>query len=237
MKIIWCIRGGTGSIRLIPYLESQLPPTLNHKIFIGYSDITVLHLYLQKKYGWQTIQGPMLDAIASGRYDRESESVLSLEDLIFERKDKICVESKKLDENAPVTRIQSKIVGGNAVLVETSIGTLWEVNAQGKMLFLEDVEESAYSIERSLDHMKQSGIFNRVDAVIFGDFTKADNDSLMNLVLQRFAQSVSFSVFKLTGIGHGPINYPLPFDTFTEINRIDTVTYELCVNNIEKAST
>ncbi len=57
VKIIWCVRGGTGSIRLVPYLEDRLPATLNrHKIFIGYSDITVLHLYLQYKYGWQTIQ-------------------------------------------------------------------------------------------------------------------------------------------------------------------------------------
>lgn len=56
IKIIWCVRGGGGSIRLIPYLEENLPAKLNHKIFVGYSDITVLHLYLQKKYGWQTIQ-------------------------------------------------------------------------------------------------------------------------------------------------------------------------------------
>lgn len=56
VRIIWCVRGGTGSIRLVPYLEEKLPATLNHKIVIGYSDITVLHLYLQHKYGWQTIQ-------------------------------------------------------------------------------------------------------------------------------------------------------------------------------------
>lgn len=56
VKIIWCVRGGTGSIRLIPYLEQRLPATLAHKIFIGYSDITVLHLYFQYKYGWQTMQ-------------------------------------------------------------------------------------------------------------------------------------------------------------------------------------
>lgn len=56
VKIIWCVRGGTGSIRLVPFLDDKLPATLNHKIFIGYSDITVLHLYFESKYGWQTIQ-------------------------------------------------------------------------------------------------------------------------------------------------------------------------------------
>lgn len=59
VKIIWCIRGckdlGRGSIRLIPYLKDKLPAKLNQKIFIGYNDITVLHLYFQYRYGWQTI--------------------------------------------------------------------------------------------------------------------------------------------------------------------------------------
>lgn len=56
VKIIWCVRGGAGSIRLIPYLEARLPAKVDHKILIGYSDITVLHLYFEYKYGWQTIQ-------------------------------------------------------------------------------------------------------------------------------------------------------------------------------------
>lgn len=56
VRIIWCVRGGTGAIRLVPYLEAKLPAQLDHKILIGYSDITVLHLYFQYKYGWQTIQ-------------------------------------------------------------------------------------------------------------------------------------------------------------------------------------
>lgn len=236
VKIIWCVRGGTGSIRLIPYLENQLPATLNHKILIGYSDITVLHLYLQKKYGWQTIQGTMLETISAENYNRTSETVVALENLIFERIDKICVPATKYDGSTAVTRIESKVVGGNACLVEAGIGTLWEVNAEGKLLFLEDVGEDAYSIERSLDHMKQSGMFDRVDGVIIGDFTGADNFTLMDVVFQRFAESASFPVFNVTGMGHGPINYPLPFDTFTVINRIDTVTYELCVDNIESAS-
>lgn len=234
VKIIWCIRGGTGSIRLIPYLEEKLPAKLNHKIFIGYSDITVLHLYLQKKYGWQTLQGPMLEAIALEQYDRSSESVVLLERFIFEQQDKMCVSSTKLNENQlPVTRIESQVIGGNVALVEASIGTLWEVDARGKILFLEDVGESAYSIERSLDHMTQAGVFNSVDAVIFGDFTQADSNDLMNLVLQRFAQSVSFPVFRAPGIGHGTVNYPLPFSTFTEINHIESDSYLICVNNIQ----
>ncbi|KAJ6645445.1 putative carboxypeptidase [Pseudolycoriella hygida] len=236
VKVIWCVRGGTGSIRLVPFLEEKLPPVLTHKIFIGYSDITVLHLYLQSKYGWQTIQGPMADAISTGRYDLTSESVVSLEALIFETQDRICLNATKLNSRINVTRIESKVVGGNAALVEASIGTLWQVNTKGRIFFLEDVGEAAYSIERSLDHMKQAGIFNDVDAVIFGDFTET-NDELMTVVFDRFAEWASFPVFRVTGMGHGPVNLPLPFLTPSYINSIDGVTYEFCVDNIQNQKT
>lgn len=235
VKIIWCTRGGSGSIRLIPYLEQRLPATLNHKIFIGYSDITVLHLYLQKKYGWQTIHGAMLDAIVGGTYNGSRESVDLLTGLIFEREESICYPAlTSLNENAP-QRIESTIVGGNACLLETSIGTLWQIDAKGKVLFLEDVSEAPYSIERSLDHMKQSGIFNLVDGVIFGDFTDT-NDTLMDIVFNRFAQSVTFPVFRISGIGHDTINYPLPLAASTQITRIDSNSYSFCVDNIQNVS-
>lgn len=82
----------------------------------------------------------MLEAIAIGTYSPLSESVVSLEALIFERQDKICVPATKLNANVNATKIESKVVGGNAALVEASIGTLWEVKANGRILFLEDNE-------------------------------------------------------------------------------------------------
>lgn len=181
----------------------------------------------------------MLEAIATGDYEPSSESVKSLEAFIFERKDKICFPATKLTGNGNVTKIESKVVGGNHVLVEISIGTLWEVNAEGRILFLEDVGEVPFRIERSLDHMKQAGIFNGVVAVVFGDFAKTDADSnanLTNVVLKRFAESVSFPVFRVTGIGHGAVNLPLPFLTYSDINSVDGVNYEFCVNNIQSST-
>ncbi|XP_037032944.1 putative carboxypeptidase RC0549 [Bradysia coprophila] len=235
VKIIWCVRGGTGSIRLIPYLEAKLPTKVNHKILIGYSDITVLHLYFEYKYGWQTIQGPMLEAIATQSYSPTSESVLTLEALIFEQQEKVCWNATKLND-VTANNIESEIVGGNAALVEASVGTDWEVNSKGRILFFEDVGEAAYSIERSLDHMKQARIFDGADAVIFGDFTQADNTTLMNIVFDRFAESVSFPVFRVTGIGHGSVNIPLPFLTHTEMRNVEGLDYELCVDNIQNYS-
>lgn len=177
----------------------------------------------------------MLDAIATNSYSNTSESVTSTRALIFETMDKICWPATKMND-VSVTEIESTVVGGNAALVEASIGTVWEVKTKGRIFLLEDVGEAAYSIERSLDHMKQAGTFDGVDAVVFADFTIADNATLMDIVFDRFAESVSFPVFRVTGIGHGPVNKPLPFLTYSEIKIIDGSDYEFCVNNIQSTT-
>jgi len=238
-KVIWTIRGGAGCIRIIKFLEEQLPPTPppTPKILIGYSDITALHLYFQYKYNWPSMHGAMLDAIASGAYPPNSETVTALRSLLFNLTTQICEPVlSRIDRNINTPTIEAVVTGGNLTLVETSIGTNWTVNASGKILFLEDVGEAAYSIERSLDHMKQSGVFDGVLAVVFGDFTNPDDVNLMNLVFQRFAddETITMPVFKLTGIGHGSANIPLPMNcpgTIT-VENPNLQTYRLCVNNI-----
>lgn len=236
-KVVWCIRGGRSPSRLIPMLEQRLPSTLPHKIIIGQSAITVLHLYLQHKYGWQTIHGSNLDYVGIGFYDDSEEgqsSLVALTDLIFNRQESICLSSMtKIDSRPFADEINSRIVGGNLELVETSLGTFWQVDTQGRILFFEDAGRPAWRVEMTLDHMIFAGVFDDVEAVVFGDFTGADNDTLVEMALQRFAQSVSVPVFKLSGIGHGNINYPLPLLAPAQITRIGTSnTFRLCVDNI-----
>lgn len=235
-KVIWCIRGGRSPSRLIPLLEQRLPSTLTHKIIIGQSAITVLHLYLQKKFGWQTIHGSNLDYVGIGFYDGSEEAQASLvatTDLIFDRQESICLPSMtRIDERTSVEQIDSRIVGGNLELVETSLATFWQIDTRGRIVFFEDAGRPGWRVEMTLDHLKLAGIFDDVEAVVFGDFTGADNDTLIEIALQRFAQDMSFPVFRLTGIGHGNINYPLPLLAPAQITRIDSNTYRLCVNNV-----
>ncbi|OEY86878.1 LD-carboxypeptidase [Wolbachia pipientis] len=220
-RIIWCIRGGKGASRLIPYLE-KLPDSQkkkiaqNKKIFIGYSDNTVLHLYLQMKFDWQTIHGTTLEQIVNEKVDQGSVDKLTA--LILGTQHSIKLNNLKLINNQLKSQsLKSKIIGGNMTLVENSIGTTWQVDAKSKILFLEDVGVYPYEMERSLDHMKQANILDKVDAVIFGDFTKSDNSALTEIVKKRFAQSVDFPVFTISGIGHGYVNDPLPLNCRTVI--------------------
>ncbi|MFT4328189.1 MAG: LD-carboxypeptidase [Wolbachia pipientis] len=223
-KIIWCIRGGEGASRLIPYLEN-LPNdkkeriAKNKKVLIGYSDITALHIYLQVKYDWQTLHGTMLEMIVNNSVAESS--VEKLKELILNQRNSIRFDNLKMINNGVRLkngRLESKIIGGNMTLVENSIGTAWQINTKNKILFLEDIRVYPYSIERSLDHLKQAHIFDGVDAVIFGDFVNCYNDNLVEIVKERFAKSVNFPVFTMKGVGHGHINDPLPFNTHATIS-------------------
>ena len=124
--------------------------------------------------------------------------------------------------------------------VETSIATSWPINGNGKIVFLEDVGEAAYSIERSLEHMKQAGVFDGAKAVVFGDFTNPDSEVLLNLAIQRFADDdlVECPVFRIAGIGHASTNFPLPLHTRAEIRNVnpEQQRYQLCVNNVPQTS-
>lgn len=173
----------------------------------------------------------MLGQIAQNYVNRSSESVQELVGLIFEKRNNICLNAEKLN-NVEVTKLESKVVGGNSALTESGIGTIWQVNTSGRIFFLEDTNEEPYRIESTLAHMNQSGIFDGVVAVVFGDFTETD-DVKMNVVLRRFAESAPFPVFRVSGIGHTEgVNHPLPLLTHAEIS-VNGTDYTFCVDNIQ----
>lgn len=223
-KIIWCIRGGEGASRLIPYLEKlsndkKEKIIKNKKALIGYSDVTALHIYLQVKYDWQTLHGTMLEMIVNNSVSEGS--VEKLKELILNKRDSIRFDNLRMINNGVRLkdgRLESKIIGGNMTLVENSIGTDWQANAKGKILFLEDIRVYPYAMERSLDHLKQAHILDGVHAVIFGNFINSGNNDLVEVVKERFAKSVNFPVFTIKGVGHGHTNDPLPLNTYAIIS-------------------
>lgn len=218
---IWCLRGGYGSSRLIPYLE-KLPPEVKakikdnrtKKIVIGYSDITALQLYLQKKYQWPALQATMLSEIINHKVSPHS--VDQLLALITDHTKSIEISQLTLLSQSALPQdfiVEATVVGGNLTLVESSLGTCWQLVAANQILFLEDIALPPADLERRLDHLQQAGVFKGVKAVIFGDFTQSGNQALTAIVQQRFARSVACPVFSLTGIGHGYHKTPLPLNT------------------------
>jgi len=216
-KAIWCLRGGYGSMRLIPHLKKLKPPK-HPKLFIGFSDITSLHLFFTQHWNWPVIHGRMIGQMhpdLSSTPDRK----LMTEIIFGKKKEHTFKRLKPLNDSArEIKSIQGMITGGNLRIMQSSLKTSWEVEAKGKILFIEDIGERGYSIDRMLEQMIQAGIINHgLKAVIFGDFTQClekDGKDYTQKALERFSQKVSYPVLKGLPAGHGEdINYPIPFHT------------------------
>lgn len=212
-KIIWAQRGGYGAQRLIPALLKIKKPK-NEKIFIGYSDMTILHLFFNQKWGWKTIHGPMLSSFSAK--DFFPKDLAELRKLLF-KTNQFSFKAKLTPLNSHALGLQNKkikaeILGGNLSVFEQAIGTKIHPKTKGKILFFEDVSERGYRIDRMLNHMEQAGLFENVKAVIFGTFSdggEKSGEDLTKFSLLRFAQNSNVPVFELLEFGHGKRNRPL----------------------------
>ncbi len=171
VKAVFCIRGGYGSAMLLDSLDYALIRR-NPKIFLGYSDITALHLAIGRHAGLVTFHGPV---VLSG-----------LSDWTLEHFRRALFETKPLGrlsnppEPRPIRprhpwravrpgRARGPLIGGNLTLISTTLGTPYEIQTEGRILFLEDVGEEPYSIDRMLTHLRLAGKFRGIRGLIFGE--------------------------------------------------------------------
>jgi muramoyltetrapeptide carboxypeptidase len=214
-EMIWCLRGGYGSMRLIPEMMKWEKPK-KEKIFMGYSDITSLHLFLNQKWSWTTYHGPTFSFMP--KKDASAIDVIDTFQLITNKKiqGNVFHHLKPLNQSAKTKNaLEGKMTGGNLRIVQSSFKTPWEIKTKNKILFFEDVGERGYSLDRMLEQMIQAGAFKQALAVIFGDFTEGlekDGKDLKNIALNRFAQKIKIPVFQGIPCGHGEINRILPFN-------------------------
>ncbi|MDR2075253.1 MAG: LD-carboxypeptidase [Holosporales bacterium] len=208
--IIWAARGGYGSYCLV----ESLPQSFSHKqcVIIGYSDVTTLLLYTAQKYGWKNIHG----AVLKEWLDKDKRSnIQSVVDYLNGTKMPIIDDIIPLNKKAETTAvIKATLTGGNMALLDSSIGTIWEVKTNGKILLVEDCHETPQRLYRTLVHMKQAGILKGCVAIIFGEFicyNEADN-AFVDAALKNFAHEIAIPVYKSNKFGHGSINVPFVFN-------------------------
>lgn len=221
-KVIWSLRGGYGSLRLLPALAKLKKPQ-QPKLFIGYSDTTALHNFFNVNWNWPSLHATMLEELGRGQAGR-----LEIQDFIqilFQLSSKLTYENL-LPMNAFARRKQSlraPIVGGNLAILAATLGTPWCFSAKGKILVLEDIGERGYRVDRMLVHLQQAGALKGVRAVIFGDFVGGEENRdedcvyLWKDVQKRFAQQASFPVLKGLPFGHGAFQRPMPFNTSAQL--------------------
>ncbi len=208
-KAIWAIRGGYGAAKLIPALESIDPPK-QAKLLLGFSDITALHLFLENKWHWSSMHSAVINQII-----RNPKLLEELKPIIFGEQTSInYYQLTPLNDSALKTQIiDASITGGNLSIVQTSLATSWQIDATDKIIFLEDVDEQGYRIDRMLNQLLQAGIFKSAKAIIFGEFTPPrmpeGKPDLCALALKNFAQILNIPVLSLPIIGHN-INHNSP---------------------------
>lgn len=231
---IWCLRGGYGSMRLIPHLEKMSPKPA--KFFMGFSDITSLHLYLTQKWNWPTLHGRTISQLND---DINADEALEYKKIISgELRQVVFSNLEPLNKYATKKQtLDSKITGGNLRIVQSSLGTSWEIETRNKILFLEDVSERGYSVDRMLEQLDQAGKLSKIKALVFGDFTEGlekNGDNLIPATMQRWADRLKVPVLKGLPAGHGTINRCIPFNTKTQIyfgNKVSLVADTGVANN------
>lgn len=173
VKAIWCVRGGSTAWYLPPLLDYDLIAR-NPKPFIGFSDITTLHLAIGKRCGFATFHGPTANRALDWTGDdfswRSLRAALSAEG----------VQTVENPPDEPIRvlcpgRASGELVGGNLSLLAASIGTPWQVDAKGRILYLEDVGEAVYALDRMLSQLRYAGILEDAAGLVFGAFTDCRN--------------------------------------------------------------
>ncbi|MBL7070064.1 MAG: LD-carboxypeptidase [Candidatus Omnitrophica bacterium] len=164
VKAIFCAKAGYGSLRTLPYLDKKIIKK-NPKIFVGYSDITILLSYLQKIGRMVVFHGP----VVSG------EICEGMNPITFKHLLRAIMKPYKLGQmkfsslkSLRPGKANGILVGGNMSLIVSSIGTSYEINTDNKILFLEDVGEDLETIDNYLMHLKLAKKFQKVKGIIFG---------------------------------------------------------------------
>ncbi len=203
------LRGGYGCARLIPLLdEGRLRP--HCKLFMGFSDLTTMHLFFRRRFGWVTIHGPMAVSASLGNVGTAEEE--NLYSLLTDPGYRLRLTFPELESWVPGTE-EGKLVGGCLSLVAASIGTAYQIKTEGKILFLEDLGEPPYRVDRMLTQLRLAGILDSVAGVLLGRFQDCNperGDYTVEDVLHEHLEALGVPVIAHFPAGHGNENWSLP---------------------------
>jgi muramoyltetrapeptide carboxypeptidase len=165
VKAVLCARGGYGMGRIIDYIDfkkfSKQP-----KWIIGYSDITVLHAHLYSNYYISSLHAPMAGAFNDEGY--KNEYVLSLKNALEGKKGKYSCAVHEFNKRGEAI---GELIGGNLALLAHLVGTNSDSKTKGRILFIEDIGEYLYNIDRMFYQLKRSGKLSKLAGLIIGGFT------------------------------------------------------------------
>lgn len=166
---IFCLRGGYGTPRLLPMLDYEVVRN-NPKIFLGFSDITALHTAFRQLCRLPVLHGPMP---SGGFRGADALTIHYLKAALFSCRAVGAIPPSLSPQLVPLYpgRASGPLTGGNLTLLAAGLGTPYELDTKGKLLFIEEVGEPHYKIDRALNSLELAGKFRDCSGIIFGIFS------------------------------------------------------------------
>jgi len=171
VKGILCFRGGYGAARILDLLDFDAIRA-NPKFFCGYSDITALHVAINQRADLMTFHTPVVGE--AGFANADAFSLDSMNKYIFNSSISGQIRNPQGHEwqfSSGSHAARGMLTGGNLSVLASLVGTPYAPNFDNKILFIEEIGEKPYRVDRMLNQLRQAGAFERAAAVIFGDFT------------------------------------------------------------------
>ncbi|MEX2584975.1 MAG: LD-carboxypeptidase [Balneolaceae bacterium] len=221
---IVAVRGGWGANRILPDIDYQIIRE-NPKVFCGFSDITSLHVAIQNLSGLVTFHGPNGTSDWTA-YSRRQFRAVTFGELELPFPVQPIDEDRVCEAEDPVTispgRVTGRLIGGNLTLVTSLIGTSYMPSLEGAILFLEEIGEEIYRIDRMFSRLELSGVLDQIAGLVFGRCTDCDTGSRPSLTLQEvlsgYLAPKNIPSFYGAYIGHEPDNMTLPLGLDAELD-------------------
>ncbi|MCI6382414.1 MAG: LD-carboxypeptidase, partial [Fusobacterium mortiferum] len=220
-----------GCNRLIELIDFEIIKN-NPKIFVGYSDITTLHMAINEKTGLITFHGPMAVSNFTGNYNIDTYNNF-IEILSNPLDQRVINNFSKELEVISEGKAKGKLVGGNLATLVATLGTKYDLDYREKILFLEEIGEKTYKVDRFLNQLKKHGVFEKIEGIVLGDFKNCPPDSEKDMslieVFQDYFRDLKKPVIYNLESGHSEPMLTLPLGAMCGID-----SYEKKITILEK---
>jgi muramoyltetrapeptide carboxypeptidase len=205
--------GGYGAARMIPHLEPEVFRR-NPKSFVGYSDITALHLWLMRRSGLRVFHGPTVDDLIPSTRDPTMASLLTA----LTTPHPSGRMGRDVARAVRPGRAVGRLTGGNLSLVQQSIGTPYEIDTRGAILFVEETRDPMSFADERLVHLRAAGLLRGVRGIVFGHLSldRSEEDEFEDFLLD-LVSDLNVPILMDFPAGHEVPNLTLPIGTEVEL--------------------
>ncbi len=213
VKAIIASTGGYGAVRLLPHLDPSVFHN-NPKSLVGYSDITALHLWLMRVANLRSFHGPTVDDLIPSLRDPSTAALITALTTPCPAKPI----GRDLSRAVRPGRATGRLVGGNFSLVQQTIGTSYQIDLDGAILFIEETRDPMSVVDERLVHLRAAGLLDKVAGIVFGQLSldRSEEDEFEDFLLDLISD-LDVPVLMDFPAGHENPNLTIPFGTEVEL--------------------